>query len=164
MSKHSAAHLLCLVLAWALVVDMAPARRVNASSCHSDLFGNFVREHQIFVWPKTWTNRTGASWLCGIWPVHNYTKGLLLCSAQSQIIWFDGYKHTFLPSTVTFLVVGLSLLASRALRAQLAGPKSTLCFPRVCMYIYIYIYILVHPHIPRAHVTYIVTLVNFGNL
>ena len=112
------------------------------------------------MWLKTGTKRTGASWLCGIWPAHNYTKGLLLCSAQSQIIWFDVYKHSFLPSTVTFLVVGLSLQASRALRAQPAGPKITLCFPRVCMYIYIF----VHPHLPRAHVMYIVTLVNFGNL
>jgi len=107
--------------------------QVAVQNCHR----NFVREHQIFIWLKTWTNRTGASWLCGIWPAHNYTKGLLLCSAQSQIIWFDVCKQTFLQSTVTFLVVGLSLLASRALHEQPASPKITLCFPRVCMYIYI---------------------------
>ena len=128
--------------------------QVAIQKCHR----NFVREQQILVWLKTWTNRTGASWLCGIWPVHNYTKGLLLCSAQSQIIWFDGYKHTFLPSTVTFLVVGLSLLASRALRAQLAGPKSTLCFPRVCMYIYIYIYIYLCIHIYHVRMSHTLLL------
>lgn len=108
MSKHSAAHLLCLVLAWALVGNMAPARKVNASSCRSELPLELCSGTPDIYVAEDMDKQNRASWLCGIWPAHNYTKGLLLCSAQSQIIWFDVYKQTFLPSTVTFLVVGLS--------------------------------------------------------
>jgi len=111
MSKHSAAHLLCLVLAWALVVDMAPARKVKQQVAIQKWHQNFVREHQTFMWLKAWTNRTGASWLCVIWPAYNYTKGLLLCSAHSQIIWFDGYKHTFLKIiTIYSNISGIGLI------------------------------------------------------